>query len=287
VASLLDDVSSDALCLLNILMDAWARYGLWPHRQYVASELAQADLDLGDVLQDLPEWDQGYRAIRELRDPAPLPKAPPELGDRLVPTVYGLVHSGRGGEMVRAFLASVKVGHLRQMYLVADPVKVKPVVLSSDELISGVSQVSPFGGANPGQVRLMLAGEPATRNGLSQDTDSPDWEWQLWFRSLRSFAADTGPDYLAALEQLIGHRSEPARAGAPVEPSALPRALDHLDLVWRVRTGERLFNRPGFARAASLAEEATSGDEFDARCNALSDVLSLLTLPRSDKNGAR
>jgi len=156
------------------------------------------------------------------------------------------------------FLASIQVGYARQRGFLPDPVKVKPVALSSDALIAGVRQIigRPFGEGNPSQVRLMLAGEPATWLGVSPNPDSPDWEWKLWFGSLRPFAVETGPDYLAALEQLIGRGPEPAASGAPVEPSALPRALDHLDLVWLVRTGQRLFQRPGFARIASLAEEA-------------------------------
>lgn len=286
VVTLLDDVSSDAKCLLNILTSAYARVDRWPHRQYVASELAKAGRDLHDVLDDLPEWEYGYRAIRVLSDPAPLPNAPPELGDRLAPTVYGLVHSRSGDHMVSLFLASVKVGYARQVSFLPDPVKVKPVVLSSDQLIAGVRQLvsRPLWEEDTGQVRLMLAGEPATWMGVSPHPDSPDWEWKLWFRPLGPFAVDTGPDYLAALEQIIGHRPEPARAAAPVEPSALPRALDHLDLAWLARTGERLFKHRGFARSASLAEEAGSGDEFFARCNALYDVLSMLTLPRTDKD---
>ena len=76
MASLLNDVSSDALRLLNILMDAWARTDQWPNRQYVAHEVATAGLDLRDVLDDLPEWDHGYQAIRVLRDSAPLQNAP-------------------------------------------------------------------------------------------------------------------------------------------------------------------------------------------------------------------
>ncbi len=179
----------------------------------------------------------------------------------------------------------MQVGYARQQSFLPDPVKVKPITLSSETLISGVRQVigHPFGEGSPSQVRLMLAGEPATWLGVSPDPDSPDWEWKLWFRSLRPFAVDTGPEYLAALEQMIGHRPEPPASAVAVEPSALPRALDHLDLVWQVRTGQRLFKRPNFARVASLAAEANSGDEFDARCSALIDVLSMLTVPRVDK----
>lgn len=69
---------------------------------------------------------------------------------------------------------------------------------------------------------------------------------------------------------------------ATADPATLPRALDHLDLVWHFRTGGRLFRRPGFARCPSLAAEAASAEEFDARCNAAYDVLSSLTIQPID-----
>jgi hypothetical protein len=152
--------------------------------------------------------------------------APAELGDRLAPTVYGLVHCGRGDQMVKVFLASVQVGYARQRGFLPDRVKVKPVTLSSDALITGVRQIigRPFGEGNPSQVRLMLAGEPATWLGVSPDPDAPDWEWKLWFGSLRPFAVDTGPDYLAALEQLIGRTFASV---PPHWPTAAPKAVHH------------------------------------------------------------
>jgi hypothetical protein len=41
--------------------------------------------------------------------------------------------------------------------------------------------------------------------------------------------------------------------------------------------------RDAFARTASLAEAAAGAVEFEARCNALYDVLSMLTVPKVDK----
>ncbi len=220
-----------------------------------------------------------------IRANEPPANAPVELGDQIAPTVHGLVHCGRpvANQMVKAFLASVATGYQRQLGLLPDPVKVKPVTLASNALIAGVRQrLGPFGEVNGRQVRLMLAGEPATWLGVHPDPDSPGWTWNLWFGSLEPFAVETGARYLASLEELIGSHPEPQRFWAPAEPSALPRALDHLDLVWLVRTRQRLFQRPGFARTASLAEAANSAEEFEARCNALSDVFSMLTVPKID-----
>jgi hypothetical protein len=285
VASLLDDVSPDARRLLDILVDAWPRADQWPIRQYVAHEMATAGLDLRDVLDELPEWNHQYQTIRVLRANAPLPNAPVELGDQIAPTVHGLVHCGRpvADRFVKVFLARVAIGYQQQLSLLPDPVKVKPVTLASGALIAGIRQrLGPFGEVSERQVRLMLAGEPATWLGVSPDPDSPDWTWNLWYGSLQPFAVETGAEYLASLEELIGNHPKPQRSWAPAEPSALPRALDHLDVVWLVRTRQRLFQRPGFARTASLAEAANSAEEFEARCNALSDVFSMLTVPKID-----
>jgi hypothetical protein len=286
VASLLDDVSPDAERLLNVLIHAWAQSDQWPVRQYVDHEMAAVGLDLREVLRELPEWNHGYRMVRVLGAAVLLPNAPAELGDRIAPTIHGLVHCGQpmADQLVKAFLASVQVGCHRQEGFLPDPTKVKPVTLRGDLLITGIRQLlGAFGELSERQVRLMLAGEPATWLGVSPDPDSPDWTWNLWFGSLRPFAVESGSAYLAALEELIGTHPEPELTTAPVEPSALPRALDHLDLVWQVRAGQRLFQRPGFARTASLAEAAFSADEFEARCSALSDVFSMLTVPKVDE----
>ena len=288
MASLLDDPGRDAQSLLRILVDAWDRTDQWPVRQYVAHEMATLGVDLIEVLRELPEWGHGYRAVRVFRDSTvtPLPGAPAELGDRIVPTVHGLVHCERGTaiRMVKAFLAGVAVGYGRQMSFLPDPVKVKPVSIDADYLVVGIrQQLGAFGEVSGRQVRLMLAGEPATWLGVDPDPDVTGWTWKLWFGSLRPFAVETGPDYLAALENLIGTPPQLVDSWAPVEPSALPRALDHLDTVWLATAGQRLFKRPTFARTASLAEAAASAVEFEARCNALYDVLSMLTVPQVGK----
>jgi len=285
VVTLLDDIGPDAHRLLDVLLEVWGQTGQWP--KYVAHQLATAGLDLRDVLRDLPQWDHGYQAVRQLRSPEPVPGAPAELADRITPTVYCLVQckGGPATQMVMAFLGSISVGYAQQLSSLPDPVTVKAITLSSDALTAGLIQRFGrlFGEHHYRQARLMLAGEPATWLGVHPDPDAQDWKWDLWFGSLRDFAVETGTEYLAGLEQLIGAPPQPADAGGPVEPSALPRALDHLDSAWHVVAGQALFIRPGFGRAASLAEEAASAVEFEARCNALYDVLSMLNVPKVDQ----
>lgn len=65
-----------------------------------------------------------------------------------------------------------------------------------------------------------------------------------------------------------------------VAPEALPRALDHLNVVWKAVTQQRLFYPRGLAGAANLVEEVASGDQLTARLGALADVFDLFMRPR-------
>lgn len=56
---------------------------------------------------------------------------------------------------------------------------------------------------------------------------------------------------------------------------ALPRALDHLNVVWKALTRQRLFHPRGLAGAASLVEPVLSGDQLTARVGALADIFDL------------
>ena len=61
---------------------------------------------------------------------------------------------------------------------------------------------------------------------------------------------------------------------------ALPDALDHLDLAWRLLTGEHLVRVPRAAMAAKLTQSVNSAEEFESRCSALADLLNALNLPK-------
>ena len=59
----------------------------------------------------------------------------------------------------------------------------------------------------------------------------------------------------------------------------LSDAFDHLDLAWRLHTGNRLVQIPRASVVARLTQPVSSIDEFAARCSALSDLLGCLTVP--------
>jgi hypothetical protein len=78
--------------------------------------------------------------------------------------------------------------------------------------------------------------------------------------------ADTGKAYLEALEALVGIPAFNA-APRPLPPLELSDTFDHLDLAWRLHTGERLVHVPRASVVARLTQPVSSRDEFDSRCN--------------------
>jgi hypothetical protein len=60
---------------------------------------------------------------------------------------------------------------------------------------------------------------------------------------------------------------------------ALPDAFDHLDLAWRLLTGEHLVRVPRAAVAAKLSQPVAAVEEFESRCSAVADLLNCLNLP--------
>lgn len=122
------------------------------------------------------------------------------------------------------------------------------------------------------ELGLLLSGEPLTMGGGVREVDV--WTWDLTrHRPLRPFVTANARDLLVKLDGLFGTRA--VHPSVPVSPDALPRALDHLNVVWKALTGQRLFYPRGLAAAASLAEPASSGDELTARLGALADVFDL------------
>ena len=124
----------------------------------------------------------------------------------------------------------------------------------------------------PAELGLLLSGEPLTTGGGVREADA--WTWDLTrHRPLRPFVTADARELLVKLDGLSGAQTE--QPYVPVSPDALPRALDHLNVAWKVLTGQRLFYPRGLAAPASLVEPASSGDGLTARLGALADVFDL------------
>jgi hypothetical protein len=232
-------------------------------------------IDADAALRNLPQWPGigvgEYRALRTV--PAAAGNSSPALEARTVLTIYGLFHAHRNEEhpLVHAFRKAVKVGAERQDGATLSPLEVRPITVESAELVALVNQRADTN-ITADELGLLLRGESPTVGGGVKKAGT--WTWDLArHRPLRPYATPDARGYLVELDTLLAAKSE--RPYTPVSPESLPRALDHLNVVWKALTRQRLFYPRGLAAAASLVEPVGSGDEFTARLGALADVFDL------------
>jgi len=171
-------------------------------------------------------------------------------------TVYGLCHARDGADhpLVRAFLRAVELAAGRQGGITLSPLEARPITLASADLV-GVVNHRASTNLTAQQLGLLLSGEPATAGGGVRESD--DWTWDLArYRPLQTFMSLDARSYLIKLDALLGARA--LRPYTQVSPDALPRALDHLNVVWKAVTQQRLFHPRGLAGAASLVQPVIS-----------------------------
>jgi len=272
--SLLDSPSEDALHLFRVVALGYDQAaGVWPCWQWVKQQLWGQDRDAEEILQGLPTWRHGYRSLRvsshgqmpDNADPVPL-------------TVHGMANTALPSmrHLVRGFLTAVNVAIVMQRGItpsVTEPVELK---VPGEEFIRAVN-----GQANlqlsVEQLFGVLRGEPATWRGVNQNGGR--WGWDLTdIRLTRFVGLQNEQDYLRRLDEMVG-LSAVSVPPVTLPPMALPDALDHLDLAWRLATGEHLVRVPRAAMAAKLTQPVSSVEEFESRCSALSDLLGSLLLP--------
>lgn len=192
----------------------------------------------------------------------------------------------RGGPdhpLVHALLKAVELGASRQGGATLSPTEVKPITIASAALVDVVNhRVSTNMTAD--SLGLLLSGEPATSGGGIHE--SAEWIWDLTqYRPLQPFVSADARDYLVQLDSLLA--SQTPRPFTAFSPETLPRALDHLNVIWKVVAGQRLFYPRGLASAASLVEPVNSGDQLTARLGALADVFDLVPAPHNGQPTSR
>lgn len=264
-----DPLDPDAVAVLRLVRSGYREpRGFdgerWPTWQWVRWQADRRGLDAEAVLRRLPTWQQQYRPVWANHLGGSLdPAKPVEL------TVHGLAAAG-DTELLPVFLAALAVAAEHQASAEPDPHELTVLKLSGDLLTSRVEQRSDRRPLPPSLVRARLRREPPT---WSSHTELPGWVWDLTHSPLRHFrGVTTVEDYLERLEDLVGARP-PTAAAVPVAPLALLDALDHLDAVWTVRTGQRLLHPHRLARPALLGQPVASGGDFQAACSALDDLL--------------
>lgn len=276
MTSLLDPLPDEGQQLVDLVAHAYAMTGKWPVWQFVTQQaFGKYGMDAEAALHSLPQW-QGpgvtsYQAVRTV--PAAAGNSSPDIEARTVLTVHGLFHASRDEEhpLVRAFRKAVEVAAERQGSATISPLKATSITVEGDRLAGVVSHRASVD-LKPTELGLLLAGEPLTTGGGVREAGA--WTWDLTrHRPLRPFVTADARELLVKLDGLSGAQVE--QPYVPVSPDALPRALDHLNVVWKVLTGQRLFYPRGLAATASLVEPASSGDGLTARLGALADVFDL------------
>ena len=287
VLSLVDPLPDESQLLVDLVAQTYGWTGAWPVWQYVAQQaFGKYGIDAEAVLRDLPQWPwgagHGYRAVRTV--PAAAGNTAPDIEARAVLTVYGLCHARDAADhpLVRAFLRAVEVAAGRQGGITLSPLEAKPITLASADLVGAVNHRASVN-LTARELGLLLSGEPATAGGGVRESD--DWTWDLSrYRPLQTLMSPDARSYLIKLDALLGARTP--HPHTPVSPDALPRTLDHLNVVWKAVTQQRLFHPRGLAGAAGLVEPVISGDQLTARLGALAGVFDLFMRTADGKQPA-
>jgi len=278
--TLLDPPPDDEVALLRAIADAYtAAAWRWPVWQYVARRLDNDGIDAAQALANTPTWKHHYRYVTGLthgRSPNP--------DDTVRLTAAGMFHAGQmdTNGLMQAFLAALTAATKAQRSAEPTPTAAVPVVLLGDRLTKEAAVATGINIA-PRQLYELLNHEPATWTGLMQNGE--DWQWdvtQLYLHPYRNVT--TAPQYLAALETVVGEPPVPTEA-AILSPLALPDALDHLDLAWRLVTGQKLVTIGRAGPLATMTQPASTREEFESRCSGLADLLNgFTTAVKEDKS---
>jgi hypothetical protein len=272
--NLLDRPSDDALRFLRVVANGYTEAsGAWPCWQWVRHQLWAENLDAESILRGLPTWQLGYRSVRT----GSLGQIP-DAGDPVPLSIHGLSHTvvPATTALIKAFLAALKIVIIHQRGFVPSPTSVIELKLPGADITRAVNMHAGTG-LSSDQLYDVLRGEPATWRGVNKQGD--EWSWDLTDARLAPYVGVINvQDYLAKLEEIVGV-TEVAVEPESLPPMALPDALDHLDLAWRLAAKDRLVQIPRAAMAAKLTQPASSIEEFESRCSALADLLNSLNLP--------
>lgn len=276
--SLLDPLPDEGQQLVDLVAHVYNMTGTWPIWQYVVQQaFGKHGIDAEAARRNLPQWPgvgvSSYLAVRTV--PAAAGMSLPDIEARTVLTVHGLFQASPDNEhpLLRAFRKAVEIAAEQQDSATLSPQKASPIDIGADRLVRVVNHRAATN-LTAAELGLLLSGEPLTTGGGVHESEG--WAWELTrHRPLRPFVTADARGLLVKLDGLLGTQEE--RPYVPVSPDALPRALDHLNVVWKALTGQRLFYPRGLAAAAGLVGPVTSGDELTARLGALADIFDLFT----------
>jgi hypothetical protein len=256
----------------------------WPVFDFVNRVLRSHGVDAATELADFPiaanrgNPNMGYRHIwtegggRAVNE-----------GSRVRLTIAGLrQESTGGGKQFADFLARV-VGKLATLEesIVADPDAVATAAFDLKEVLSHVA------GSRTYQdfvalIASVLEREPPIFRCARLTGSAEDKIWMVDLRNdLSAFVGVTdSEDYVRRVLVSIGADRPPIVTSTIDTSLALIDEIGYLDAVWQARTASApLFGATRVASCTGLALPCSSSEEFDARMNALYDVLNRIEVP--------
>ncbi|TDD87357.1 hypothetical protein E1293_08095 [Actinomadura darangshiensis] len=269
--------------LLQVVYDGFSARASWPVWQYVDLRLDAEDIDAEAVLASLPRLAEGWPGVASYglvstSDSGPHLRTTTVLrltaaGLRLIPGTEPLQS---------AFLAAIQLMTERERAIQPDPTKEVLAHVDSEDVKSRLwSHAGKAGGPPPSDLVLaavgtLLANEPLRAwSGLGTRAGG-GWQMRLLtglggIRAMRG--VESIDEYVERILQLLTPAPNPTPP-RPVGHMDLPQAIDYLDVVWKLKTGQRLFAGLHMANCARLAQPCASEEEFNPAMSALAEVFA-------------
>lgn len=287
MALLLDQPSDEQILLITtIARGARGGGGALPTQQWVLLQMEEEGVDGESVLRGLPSWGPNrYRCIYQSTDQSGDPEVAGATVSRLGLTFHGRHHVGDVQCRIEnhVFLVALVAAEASQARLRGgSPFQPIKMTLPATETATAVGIKSGNRCSVADLTRLFSSEPPTWSVSLDQSHD----QWNTERAALRPFrAVSSSEDYLSVLDELLISQNPSVPAGA-LPPMALPEALDHLDLAWRLAMGNPLIHTKRLSRGAILTQPVDSADEFDSRCSALKDILDQMKVDQPEVKGA-
>jgi hypothetical protein len=295
ISFLLRDLNEEQTVLVETLYEGFElRRGAWPVWQFVDLRLEARKIDAAAVLASLPQV--GAAGAREYGLVWSGQNMANEMqSDAIVGlTVAGLRHVQAAGPLVSAFVHLLRLFGEAEQEIVPAPDREVQATVTSEQVTASVLRDGTLGQSRPPvhatvlKLHGLLSHEPYNPwTGLSQSTGGDHWEVRLsnrlgLIRALRDTA--TVEDYVAFVEDWLKPHPVPVVPHV-INALDLPNAADYLDVVWKIKTGRRLFKDLHLGSCARLTQTCDSEDRFNSLTSALAEVLSSVVPPRRTSPG--